>query len=355
MTASDAGSTSCSRRLPRCDCSGRSLDKRRKKGNRMKIAVTATGATLESPVDPRFGRCPCFLIVETDNLNFEAVANPNASRDSGAGIQAAQLLASIGVRFVLTGNCGPNAYQTLTAAGIGVIVGCSGTVRNVIGEFKADQYSTAQEPNVASHFGVGSTSTAPVGSAVGSQPESAFALGVGAGRGRGGGFGRGIGREGRSGSGMGQGSGRGMGQGSGRGMGRGMGRGRMALDPSPNLQPQPPSPPQPDAVQELDALKAQTQAVETQLAALKAEISRMEPVAAAPRLVAVVDHQRCLACGRCIQFCPSGAITLNTVAAIDSRKCTACGQCVAACPQEAIVLKAWRNQASSAGPEQADQ
>ena len=321
----------------------------------MRIAVTATGDTLESPLDPRFGRCPYFLIVETDNLNFEAVANPNVSRDSGAGIQAAQLLANIGVRFVVTGNCGPNAYQTLTASGIGVIVGCSGTVRNVIEEFKAGQYSTAQQPNVASHFGVGSTSTASVGSAVGPQPESGFAMGMGAGRGRGGGFGRGMGREGGSGTGMGQGAGRGMGQGGGRGMGRGMGRGRMARDPAPDLQPQPTSQPQPDAAQELDVLKAQARAVEAQLAALRDQIGRIGQAATSPRLVAVVDAQRCLGCGRCVEFCVAGAITLSTVAIIDVRKCTACGQCVAVCPQEAIVLKAWRNQVSSVRPEQADQ
>ena len=143
----------------------------------MKIAVTATGATLELPLDPRFGRCPYFLIVETDDLNFEPVANPNVSRDSGAGIQAAQLLANLGVRLVVTGNCGPNAYQTLTASGIDVIVGCSGTVRNVIEEFKAGRYSTAQQPNVASHSGVGSASTTTTSSSVGPDPESGFALG----------------------------------------------------------------------------------------------------------------------------------------------------------------------------------
>ncbi|NLF73648.1 MAG: dinitrogenase iron-molybdenum cofactor biosynthesis protein, partial [Candidatus Anammoximicrobium sp.] len=201
----------------------------------MRIAVTATGATLESPLDPRFGRCPYFLLVETDDLQFEAVANPNVSRDSGAGIQAAQLVADKGVRFVVTGNCGPNAYQTLSAAGVGVIVGCSGTVRDVVEQFKADRYMAAGQPNVASHFGVGAAVDSAADSYVSPSAKSGFvpAASQGPGRaggglgaaqemGRGGGMGRGMAR---GGGGMGMGRGMGRGGGGGMGTGRGMGRG----------------------------------------------------------------------------------------------------------------------------------
>lgn len=80
----------------------------------MNVAITATEPSLQAKVDPRFGRCPCFLIVDTDTLKFEVVENPNLTLGSGAGIQSAQLMAGKGVKFILTGNCGPNAYQTLT-------------------------------------------------------------------------------------------------------------------------------------------------------------------------------------------------------------------------------------------------
>ena len=59
----------------------------------MKIAVTAADPSLDATIDPRFGRCPYFLIVETEDLRFEAVANPSLSLGGGAGIQAAQLMA----------------------------------------------------------------------------------------------------------------------------------------------------------------------------------------------------------------------------------------------------------------------
>ena len=59
----------------------------------MKIAVTSTGANLDNTVDPRFGRCAYFIILETDSMAFESVENPNISLGSGAGIQSAQLIA----------------------------------------------------------------------------------------------------------------------------------------------------------------------------------------------------------------------------------------------------------------------
>jgi len=190
----------------------------------MKIAVTATEPSLDGTVDPRFGRCPFFLVVETDDGSWEPVANPNVTLGGGAGVQSAQLMAEKGVQFVLTGNCGPNAYQTLGAAGIGVIVGCAGRVADVVEQFKAGQLEPAGQPNVATHFG-----TAPEGGMPGSQPAppaqppmpgGATGMGTGPGGGGGMGMGRGMGRGGGGGGGRGGGRGRGMG-GGGRGGGRG--------------------------------------------------------------------------------------------------------------------------------------
>jgi len=129
----------------------------------MKIAVTAEGDGLDARVDPRFGRCQCFLVVETDDLTFEAIPNPNIAVGGGAGIQSAQLLAERGVQTVLTGNCGPNAYQTLSAAGIPVIVGVGGTVREAVQQFTTGAYPTAGQANVPSHFGVGTGQPGPAG------------------------------------------------------------------------------------------------------------------------------------------------------------------------------------------------
>ena len=42
----------------------------------MKICITSQGDTLDSPVDPRFGRCQYFSIVETETMEHESIRNP---------------------------------------------------------------------------------------------------------------------------------------------------------------------------------------------------------------------------------------------------------------------------------------
>ena len=87
-------------------------------------------------------------------MTFEAVDNANSALGGGAGIRSAQLIAQKGAKAVLTGNCGPNAHQTLSAAGIEVFVGYNGTVSEVIGRFKSGRLSAASAPNVDSHSGM---------------------------------------------------------------------------------------------------------------------------------------------------------------------------------------------------------
>jgi len=184
----------------------------------MKIAITADEPALDANLDPRFGRCAYFIIVDTDTLEFEAVENPNIALGGGAGIQSAQLMVTKGARFVLTGNCGPKAHEALSAAGVGVIVGCSGAIRNIIDRFKAGQLTVTAESNVAAHAGIADApSPSPGPQVAGGGP------GTGQGPGPGGG-GKGMGRG--MGAGMGRGRGRGSGGGGGRGQGRGQGRGR---------------------------------------------------------------------------------------------------------------------------------
>ena len=151
----------------------------------MRVAVSADGPTLDAKVDPRFGRCSYFVIVDTDALDARAVENASAASAQGAGIGTAQMVASEGVSAVLTGNCGPNAYQALEAAGIKVVTGVAGTVREAVEAYKAGRYQPSSQPNVASHFGMG------------------------------------------------------MGGGMGRGMGGGMGR-QSAVPPAPPARPEPP-------------------------------------------------------------------------------------------------------------------
>lgn len=121
----------------------------------MKIAITATAASLDADIDPRFGRCRYFIIADPDTVEFESLENSNAMAGGGAGIATAQTIAGKDIEAVLTGNCGPNAYQVLSAAGIKVITGVSGKVQDAIQNYKSDKLKASFQPNVPDHFGMG--------------------------------------------------------------------------------------------------------------------------------------------------------------------------------------------------------
>ena len=121
----------------------------------MRIAVSAGGPSLDAEVDPRFGRCRYFIIVDPENIEFEVVENSGALAGGGAGIATAQMIADKGIEAILTGNCGPNAFQVLSAAGIKVITGVSGKVGDTVQGYKAGSLQPVSQPNVPGHFGVG--------------------------------------------------------------------------------------------------------------------------------------------------------------------------------------------------------
>jgi len=142
----------------------------------MRIAISASGPSLDAEVDPRFGRCSYFVIVDPDTMQFEGVENSNAMQAGGAGISTGQMIASKGVQVVLTGNCGPNAYQVLSTAGIQIITGVSGKIQDAIQAYKSGQFQATSQSNVAAHSGMG----------------GGMGRGMGKGMGMGGGMGAGI-------------------------------------------------------------------------------------------------------------------------------------------------------------------
>lgn len=122
----------------------------------MKVAVSSTGKDTNAQVDPRFGRCACFVMVDTDDMGFVCYDNDSSALTSGTGIQAASFVVSKGAKAVLTGNCGPKAIATFTAAGVTVYTGQTGTVGEAVGRFMAGGLVSSTRPTVPEKAGISS-------------------------------------------------------------------------------------------------------------------------------------------------------------------------------------------------------
>lgn len=85
-----------------------------------------------------------------DNQVYDNTQNLNAAQ--GAGVQAAQTVANLGVEALMTGHCGPKAFRVLDAAGIRIYTGADGTVETAVKSFLAGEYQPAKRPDVEGHW-----------------------------------------------------------------------------------------------------------------------------------------------------------------------------------------------------------
>jgi len=122
--------------------------------NKMKVAITASGVDLNSPVDRVFGRARYFVLTDPEGLNLQVVENSqNINAAQGAGIQAARQVAEQSVDVVLSGNVGPNAFRALAAASLRVFQfgGEILTVRNALAAWKDGGLPEVKAPTAEGH------------------------------------------------------------------------------------------------------------------------------------------------------------------------------------------------------------
>ncbi len=114
----------------------------------MKIAFTTNGTTIEDSIEPTFGRCLNFLIVDSDSGDVSVVPNPGAASAGGAGVKAAETLAGRGIGKLVTGSIGFNSRPLLEAAGITIVTGKFGKIRTHLAA-SGNQPEEAQPRTVA--------------------------------------------------------------------------------------------------------------------------------------------------------------------------------------------------------------
>lgn len=121
----------------------------------MKVAISASRGDINAPVDPRFGRCPYYVFINTETNAAEIVQNQAAIAGGGAGIQAAQSVVEQGAATVITGNMGPNAFQVFDAAGVAVYTTNNMTVSQAVEALKTGTLAQIGSPTGPAHAGMG--------------------------------------------------------------------------------------------------------------------------------------------------------------------------------------------------------
>jgi predicted Fe-Mo cluster-binding NifX family protein len=120
----------------------------------VKIIITTQGETLDSLVDPRFGRATRFILYDTETASYEAISNAQGmDAAQGAGIKAAETISRHGAQVLITGHCGPNAFEALKAAGIEIVSGAEGcTVSQALQKYKSGELKSMASSDVAGHW-----------------------------------------------------------------------------------------------------------------------------------------------------------------------------------------------------------
>jgi len=150
----------------------------------MKIAVATQKGGLEDRVSEIVGRAPSFTIAETSNeeiINSEVLKNEFSEAQSGAGVQAAQMIAEEGAQAIIGGNFGPNLARVFTQSGIKMYQASGIKTEEAIHQLLRGQLTEA------------SGSTGPPGRGKGRGGGSGLGRGRQSGQGRGGGTGPGKG------------------------------------------------------------------------------------------------------------------------------------------------------------------
>jgi predicted Fe-Mo cluster-binding NifX family protein len=114
----------------------------------VRFVVTALKPELSSPIDQRFGRTRCLLIIDLPDRTTMVIDNkPELHAAQDAGIQAAQKVIDSHADALITGHCGPKAFRALQAAGVTVYKVSDGSVAQALDRFDEGELTAAVRPD----------------------------------------------------------------------------------------------------------------------------------------------------------------------------------------------------------------
>jgi len=108
-----------------------------KENDVVKICVPSTGEGLDSEIDPRFGRCEYFVLVEIKDgkiLNVQSEKNVGSEQGSGAGIAAAEQVIKLGANIIIANDVGPKSKDILDQLEIKIIK-ASGNIKTALDKY----------------------------------------------------------------------------------------------------------------------------------------------------------------------------------------------------------------------------
>lgn len=114
----------------------------------MKLVISSEGPQSTDRVDPRFGRAPYLILFDSTSATFVTQDNSaQAAAAQGAGVQSAQNVVALGADALLTGHCGPKAFDVLSTAGVKVYSGFEGTVLGAVHTWQTGELEPLSSPD----------------------------------------------------------------------------------------------------------------------------------------------------------------------------------------------------------------
>jgi predicted Fe-Mo cluster-binding NifX family protein len=116
----------------------------------MKIAITAHGENLWSPVDSRFSKAIHIIIYDQKTNAWDCWTNKkNMEGIHGSGTSVFQALAQAGVSILITGHVGPKVFKELNAGEIDIYSfgDLKGSVEDALAAFWGGKLTAITVPN----------------------------------------------------------------------------------------------------------------------------------------------------------------------------------------------------------------